>query len=193
MCHKLMSGYLFNRMQLPVKFYVLNGMAIIQCRLFNPWWFLFHLICDEWQPGMVAGGWQSKNKGEIAPWPLQAAFNCSMPLNLHHHRVALHDSVVNWIFPQVEWGLVLHQHSSIVWWLLLVMSTELKIFQHPHAQASLLWFGVRVGKCTGGQHTGDVVLCSLRCVDEMVGKVSAQTRWYPLPGASHPEVHEVVV
>jgi len=121
-------------------------MTIIQCRLFNPWWFLFHLICDEWQPGMVAAGWQSKNKGEIAPWPLQAAFNCSMPLNLHHHRVALHDSVVNWIFPQVAWGLVLHQHSSIVWWLLLVMSTKLKIFQHPHAQASLLWLWSKSGE-----------------------------------------------
>ena len=146
MYHKLMSGYLFNRMQLPVKFYVLNGMAIIQCRLFNPWWFLFHLICDEWQPGMVAWGWQSKNKGEIAPWPLQAVFNCNMPLNLHHHRVALHDSVFNWIFPQVEWGLVLHRHSSIVWWLLLVMSTKLKIFQHPHAQASLLWLWSKSGE-----------------------------------------------
>lgn len=44
---------------------------------------------------MVAGGWQSKNKGEIAPPPLQAIFNCSESLNLHNHRVALHDSVVN--------------------------------------------------------------------------------------------------
>ena len=69
-----------------------------------------------------------------------------MPLNLHHHRVALHDSVFNWIFPQVEWGLVLHRHSSIVWWLLLVMSTKLKVFQHPHAQASLLWLWSKSGE-----------------------------------------------
>ena len=145
MCHKPKSGYLFNRMQLPVEVYVLNGVTVIECRLFNPWWFSFHLICDEWKAGMVAGGWQSKNKGEIAPWPLQAVFNCNMPLNLHHHRVALHDSV-NWLFPRVEWGLILHQHSSIVWWLLLVMSTKLKIFQHPHPQASLLWLWSKSGQ-----------------------------------------------
>ena len=188
-----MSGYLFSRMQLPVKFYVLNGVTIIQCRLLNPWWFLSHLICDEWKPGMVAGGWQSKNKGEIPPWSLQAVFNYNMSLNLHHHWVALHHSVVNWIFPEVEWGLILHQHNSIVWWL-LVKSAKFKIFQHPHPQALLLWLWSESDQMYRKDSIRKRWYYALYTgVDKVVGKVSAQKWQYPLPSASHPKVHEVVV